>query len=58
MADLIVVCGPRAVRKMTAAESLRDKLRANMMVNHDSIGMSDKLFGFGTPVQRKINAAF
>ena len=37
MANLIVVCGPHAVGKMTVAESLRDKLRYNMMMNHDSI---------------------
>ena len=44
MANLIVVCGPQAVGKMTVAESLRDKLRYNMMMNHDSIEMSDKIF--------------
>jgi len=27
MANLIVICGPQAVGKMTVAESLRDKLR-------------------------------
>ena len=32
MANLIVVCGPQAVGKMTVAESLRDKLRYNMMM--------------------------
>ena len=58
MANLIVVCGPQAVGKMTVAESLRDKLRYNMMMNHDSIEMSDKIFGFGTPAQREFNAAF
>ena len=58
MADLIVVCGPQAVGKMTVAESLRDKLRYNMMMNHDSIEISDKIFGFGTPAQKEFNAAF
>ena len=43
MANLIVVCGPQAVGKMTVAESLRDKLKYNMMMNHDSIEVSDKL---------------
>lgn len=47
MANLIVVCGPQAVGKMTVAESLRDKLKYNMMMNHDSIEMSDKIFGYG-----------
>ena len=58
MGNLILVCGPQAVGKMTVAESLRDKLKYNMMMNHDSIEMSDKIFGFGTPAQREFNAVF
>ena len=58
MADLIVICGPQAVGKMTVAESLRDRLRYNMMMNHDSIEISDRIFGFGTPAQREFNEAF
>ncbi|MBO4794700.1 MAG: AAA family ATPase [Clostridia bacterium] len=58
MANLIVICGPQAVGKMTVAESLRDKLRYNMMINHDSIEISDKIFGFATPAQKEFNAAF
>ena len=58
MANLIVVCGPQAVGKMTVAESLRDKLKYNMMMNHDSIEMSDQIFGFGTPAQKEFNAFF
>ena len=58
MANLIVVCGPQAVGKMTVAVSLRDKLRYNMMMNHDSIEMSDKIFGFNTPAQREFNSLF
>lgn len=58
MANLIIVCGPQAVGKMTVAESLRDKLKYNMMMNHDSIEMSDKIFGFATPAQREFNAIF
>ena len=57
MANLIVVCGPQAVGKMTVAESLRDKLRYNMMMNHDSIELSDRVFGFATPAQKEFNAA-
>ena len=53
MANLIVVCGPQAVGKMTVAESLRDKLKYNMMMNHDSIEISDQIFGFGTPAQKE-----
>ena len=58
MANLIIVCGPQAVGKMTVAESLRDKLRYNMMMNHDSIEISDKIFGFATPAQREFNMFF
>ncbi len=55
MANLIVVCGPHAVGKMTVAESLRDKLRYNMMMNHDSIELSDRIFGFATLAQKELN---
>ena len=58
MANLIVVCGPQAVGKMVVAESLRDKLRYNMMMNYDSIEISDKIFGFATPAQREFNSYF
>lgn len=58
MANLIVVCGPQAVGKMTVAESLRDRLRYNMMMNHDSIEVSDRIFGFATPAQKEFNAFF
>ena len=58
MANLIVVCGPQAVGKMTVAESLRDKLKYNMMMNHDSIEVSDRIFGFATPAQKEFNSWF
>ena len=58
MANLIIVCGPQAVGKMTVAEKLRDKLRYNMMMNHDSIEISDRIFGFATPAQKEFNAVF
>lgn len=58
MANLIIVCGPQAVGKMTVAESLRDKLRYNMMMNHDSIEVSDRIFGFATPAQKEFNRYF
>ena len=58
MANLIVVCGPQAVGKMTVAESLRDKLHYNMMMNHDSIEISDRIFGFATPAQKEFSAFF
>lgn len=58
MANLIVICGPQAVGKMTVAESVRDKLKYNLMMNHDSIEVSDKIFGFATSAQKEFNAVF
>lgn len=58
MADLIVICGPQAVGKMTVAESLRDKVKYNLMMNHESIEVSDRIFGFATPAQKEFNAVF
>lgn len=58
MANLIIICGPQAVGKMTVAESLRDKLKYNLMMNHDSIEVSDRIFGFATPAQKEFNAIF
>ena len=57
MANLIVVSGPQAVGKMTVAEALRDKLHYSMMMNHDSIELSDRIFGFGMPAQKEFNGA-
>lgn len=58
MANLVIICGPQAVGKMTVAESLRDKLKYNLMMNHDSIEVSDKIFGFATPAQKEFNRYF
>lgn len=58
MADLILICGPQAVGKMTVAECLRDKLKYNLMINHDSIEISDKIFGFATPAQQEFSSFF
>ncbi len=57
MADLIIICGPQAVGKMTVAESLRDRLRYNMMMNHDSIELADRVFGFATPAMKELNGS-
>ncbi len=55
MANLIVVTGPQAVGKMTVAEKIRDRLGYSLMINHDSIEVSDKIFGMGTPAQKELN---
>lgn len=56
MANLIVVSGPQAVGKMTVAEKIKDLLGYSLMVNHDSIEVSDKIFGMGTPAQKELNS--
>ena len=55
MGNLIIISGPQAVGKMTVAENLRDKIGYNLMVNHDSIEVSDKIFGMKTPAQKELN---
>lgn len=55
MANLVIITGPMAVGKMTVAEALREKTGYNMMINHDSIEVSDKIFGFATEAQREFN---
>lgn len=55
MANLIVVSGPQAVGKMTVAEKLKEKIGYSLMINHDSIEISDKIFGMKTDAQRELN---
>ena len=55
MANLVVITGPMAVGKMTVAEELKNKVGYNLMVNHDSIEVSDKIFGFATEAQTEFN---
>ncbi len=55
MANLIVVSGPQAVGKMTVAEKLKEKLGYSLMINHDSIEVSIKIFENGSTAQRELN---
>ena len=55
MANLIVVTGPQAVGKMTVAEKIKEKLGYSLMVNHDSIEVSDKIFERGSNAQKELN---
>lgn len=55
MANLVIITEPIAVGKMTVAEALKEKIGYNLMVNHDSIEVSDKIFGFATPAQKEFN---
>ena len=55
MANLIVVSGPQAVGKMTVAEHLKEKIGYSLMINHDSIEVSDKIFERGSEAQKELN---
>lgn len=55
MANLIIVSGPQAVGKMTVAEKLRDRINYFLMINHDSIELSDKIFERGSDAQKEFN---
>lgn len=58
MANLMIVTGPQAVGKMTVAEEIRDKTDYCLMVNHDSIEVSNKIFGRGSDSQKEFNNLF
>ena len=63
MSNAVIIVGPMAVVKMTVVEALKEKVGYGLMTNHDSIEISDKIFGFATPAQREFselirNAAF
>ena len=47
--------GPQAVGKMTVAEKLKDKIGYSLMVNHDSIEVSIKIFESKSPAQKELN---
>lgn len=55
MANIIVVTGPQAVGKMTVAEKIKDKTGYSLMVNHDSIEVSDKIFARGSEAQKELS---
>lgn len=55
MANIIIISGPQAVGKMTVAEKLKEKIGYSLMINHDSIEVSDKIFGKKTDAQRELN---
>lgn len=55
MANLIIVSGPQAVGKMTVAEELKKRINYSLMVNHDSIEVSDKIFERGSAAQKEFN---
>ena len=56
MSNLVVISGPQAVGKMTVAENLKEKIGYSLMANHDSIEVSNKIFGRKTEAQKELKA--
>ena len=48
MANLILICGPQAVGKMTVANAIKEKTGYAVSTNHDSLEMPSRIFGWGT----------
>ena len=48
MANLMIICGPQAVGKMTVANTLKEKINFVVATNHDSLEVPNKIFGWGT----------
>ena len=49
MANLMVICGPQAVGKMTVAKAIKEKIGYAVSTNHDSLEVPARIFGWGTP---------
>lgn len=56
MSNLVVIAGPQAVGKMTVAENLKEKIGYSLMVNHDSIEVSNKIFWKKNDAQKELKA--
>lgn len=55
MSKLVLITGGQAVGKMTVGEALRDITGFAMTMNHDSLDLSDKIFGWGTPGHKELS---
>ncbi len=49
MANLMIICGPQAVGKMTVAKAIKEKIGWAVSINHDSLEVPARIFGWGTP---------
>ena len=55
MAKLILITGAQAVGKMTVGEALKDKIGCAMTINHDSLDLAAKVYGWGTPAHKQLS---
>lgn len=55
MAKLVLITGGQAVGKMTVGEKLKEITGFALTINHDSLDLADKIFGWGTPAHRELS---
>lgn len=55
MAKLILITGAQAVGKMTVGEALKEKTGFALTINHDSLDLAAKIYGWGTPAHRQLS---
>ena len=55
MAKLILITGAQAVGKMTVGEALKEKIGCSMTINHDSLDLAAKIYGWGTPAHKQLS---
>lgn len=57
MSKLILIVGAQAVGKMTVAESIKEKTGIPMTMNHDSLDLAAKIYGWGHPAHKPLSEA-
>lgn len=55
MSKLILITGGQAVGKMTVGESLKAKTGIPMTMNHDSLDLAAKIYGWGHPAHKLLS---
>ncbi len=55
MSKLVLITGGQAVGKMTVGEKLKDLTGFALTINHDSLDLSAKIFGWGTPAHKELS---
>ena len=55
MSKLILITGGQAVGKMTVGEALKQKTGIPMTMNHDSLDLAAKIYGWGHPAHKLLS---
>lgn len=55
MSKLILIVGGQAVGKMTVGEALKRKTDIPMTMNHDSLDLAAKIYGWGHPAHKELS---